>query len=279
MLWWKSRINERERSKFRNVVFERRGDLVDLSDRAVACANSYNVASAIHFDDLIFAALHTVAPNKDLDVVVDTYFASGRVSAERVRDIASLYYAERPRDRPPKILDFASGYGCVSRHLRNVMPSAEVMACDIHPAACDFHRQHLGIDAKQSVFEPERLAAQPEFDIVIAISFFSHLPKRSFVPWLRKLGEFVRPNGILIFTTHGVEVHRASMSKAKVGRDGYGSIEDSEQFDIPLEHYVHSITYPKFVYGAIEQVPEMELRMQFWSLWWLAQDAYVLRRR
>jgi SAM-dependent methyltransferase len=279
MLWWKSRAHERERSKFRNVVFERRGDLIDLSDRAIARAEAYHVASAIHFDDLIFAALYTVSPDKNLDHVADTYYLSGRTSAERVRDIVALYHVERGCDGPLKILDFASGYGCVSRHIRNVVPSGKVVACDIHPAACDFHRQHLGIEAMQSVFEPERLTVQADFDVVVAISFFSHLPKRSFVPWLRKLGQFVKPNGILIFTTHGMQVHRASMPTVKVDRDGYGLIRDSEQFDIPLDYYIHAVTYPKFVHRAIEQVSDFELMMQFWSFWWLAQDTYVLRRR
>jgi hypothetical protein len=39
-----------------------------------------------------------------------------------------------------------------------------------------------------------------------------------------------------------------------------------------------AITYPKFVLGAIGAMPGFELVMQFRSIWWTIQDAYVVRR-
>jgi SAM-dependent methyltransferase len=271
-----------DRATYRNVVFEREGDLIAFSDQAIQSALAHGVSPAVYFDDLIFASIFVVTSKSDLDHAAASYFTSGRTSAERVRNIAVMYYNEKIEngtlERKLKLLDFASGYGCMNRHLRNVMPNAEVVACDIHPAACDFHRQQLKIDAELSSLEPRLLKSSADYDIVVALSFFSHLPKLNFWPWLVKLSEFVKPGGILIFTTHGEYAHRNFMPKVKVGWDGYGSLRDSEQFDIPLDYYIHAVTYPKFVLNAINRLDGFELIMQFRSIWWSIQDAYVLRR-
>ncbi len=48
-------------------------------------------------------------------------------------------------DRPFDLLEFASGYGCVTRHFKNTMPNARVVASDIHPQAMDFVESHLAV--------------------------------------------------------------------------------------------------------------------------------------
>jgi 2-polyprenyl-3-methyl-5-hydroxy-6-metoxy-1,4-benzoquinol methylase len=280
MFRWRDGKSQPDRATYRDVVFERDGDLVAFGDMAIQSALAHNVSPAVHFDDLIFASLYMTVAGKNVDNAAQIYFTNGRISAERVKNIAAIYFVDRygVLERRLKLLDFASGYGCMSRHVQNVMPNAEVSACDIHQAACDFHREHLKINAERSALEPSLLKASADYDIVVALSFFSHLPKRTFVPWLQKLGEFIKPNGILIFTTNGIDAHRDFNPEVKVGWDGYGSMKDSEQFDIPLDYYLHAITYPEFVLNAIRRTHGFQLVMQFRSIWWTIQDAYVLRR-
>jgi SAM-dependent methyltransferase len=280
-MFWRRSVSEDTRRIYRDVRFPRDGDLIAFGPGAVATAQSYSVASAVHFDDLIFASIYMGPGHRDLDATAELYFRSGHLSAERIRNIAALHYVDRigngTLDRPLRLLDFASGYGCASRHVRNLMPAAVVTAADIHAAACDFHRDRLGISALLSALEPDRSQAQPNYDVVAALSFFSHLPKRRFVPWLRKLGEFVKPGGLLIFTANAAASHRL-MPRVRLDRHGYGSLRDSEQFDIPLDYYLHAVTYPEFVHKAIDAAPGLELTMEFRSIWWAVQDAYVLRR-
>jgi hypothetical protein len=57
-----------------------------------------------------------------------------------------------------RILDFASGYGCVSRHFKNVMPSALLTAMDIHENAYHFNKMHFGVDAIVSSVDPTKQA-------------------------------------------------------------------------------------------------------------------------
>jgi SAM-dependent methyltransferase len=227
-----------DRATHRDVVFERDGDLIAFGDNAIRSAAVHNVSPAVHFDDLIFAFLYNAVCGRDIDQAARAYFTNGRISAERIKNIATMYYVGQcgVLDRSLKLLDFASGYGCMSRHVQNVLPNTEVVACDIHQAAVDFHREHLKIKAEMSSLEPRLLEASADYDLVAALSFFSHLPKRTFVPWLRKLGEFVKPGGILIFTTHGVDAHRKLIPRVRVD----GMVTDRSRF--PSSSIFRSIT-------------------------------------
>jgi hypothetical protein len=78
-----------------------------------------------------------------------------------------------------------------------------VTACDIHPEAGAFLREKLGVAAVGSVEVPEKFNLGQRFDVVFALSFFSHLPHSGWRRWLLALAEHTGPDGILIFTTHG----------------------------------------------------------------------------
>src|SRR5207245_7093403 len=41
------------------------------------------------------------------------------------------------------------------------------------------------------------------FDVILASSFFSHLPASSFEAWLRRLYSLLAPGGLLLFSVHG----------------------------------------------------------------------------
>ena len=96
-----------------------------------AAAQHVGVTPAIHPKDFIywFCATH---PLKTVESGIDYYFENGGDSRRKVADLAaSLGYTN---DRKVKLLEFASGYGCVTRHLTK-NPWFDVVSCDIHPPA------------------------------------------------------------------------------------------------------------------------------------------------
>ena len=258
------------------------GHLLKLSRAALQSAQDYRVIPDIHFDDFIFNALYVIT-EKNLDLAAWNYYMSGRTSAEKIRDIVALHHhlkiQQDQLETPISMLDFASGYGCVTRHMRNIFPNINIVAMDIHEKAYQFNRDHLGLKAAMSQTKPEGVKPFFAFDVVFALSFFSHLPKQRFFPWLKKLTEFVKPGGLLLFTTHGQESHRTQMPQVKLDEDGYGFIPESEQFDLSTEDYIHAVTYPNFVLREVEKLEGMDLRMFFKAFWWLHQDAYVLQKQ
>jgi hypothetical protein len=111
------------------------------------------------------------------------YFDNGLESARKLAHLTAQFLPEVPR---PSILEFASGYGCVTRHLLNVMPHAQVTACDIHPQANSFV-QGLGFDTVASASAPEDFNVGRKFDVVFALSFFTHMPRSTWARWLYAL--------------------------------------------------------------------------------------------
>ena len=100
-------------------------------------------------------------------------------------------------------LEFASGYGCVTRHLIKEFVDARITACDIHDQALKFISEQLQLPIVRSSHNPEAFQTGRQFDAVFAISFFSHMPKTTWPLWLKALAQQVLQGGVLIFTTHG----------------------------------------------------------------------------
>src|SRR3984893_3363010 len=96
-----------------------------------AAALRYGVSGAVHPSDWIFWFLYNLAIFPSKLAATETYFADGADCACKFR---SLIEEQRPV-AGARILEFAAGYGRVTRHLRKVVPEAAVLACDIRPDA------------------------------------------------------------------------------------------------------------------------------------------------
>lgn len=255
------------------------GELVTIDDTLHNIADSYGIRPEIHAEDYIFHALYEKFYNYDLFEAARKYYLIGHVNAGKIADLATQWLTPTNSSRPLSVMDFASGYGCVARHLCKALPDANCVAVDIHEKAVAFNRQILAVESQLSASSPQRLHLERQAqDVVFALSFFSHIPKRNFVPWLRALGSLVREEGLLIFSTHGRESHRL-MPAIAVNRKGYGFAQISEQKDLPTSEYGMTVTYPPFVLHALETLSN-EFEIVFFSkaYWWTHQDCFVLRR-
>ena len=234
----------------------------------------HGVPGAIDPRDWIFWFLYNHAGFPTKADAVDNYFSDG---ADCAGKLGALIAEQRPI-AGASILEFAAGYGRVSRHLRNVVAQTEILACDIHPDAVAFLRETLGIAAVGSADMPEKFNLDRRFDVVFALSFFSHLPKSSWRRWLLALAKHTAPDGLLIFTTHG-ERSRAAFSNPTIDADGFLFKPESEQKDLPGKEYGSTVTLSAYVLDQIASIPDMRLVRFQEGYWWGHQDVYVLRRR
>ena len=123
------------------------------------------------------------------------YFEGGRLDTEQLlRLMTSLGHS-----RASSVLEFASGYGRMTRHID--LP--DFMVADIHEDAVDFLRGKMGVHAIQSATNPNDFDPGRTFDFIFALSLFSHLPDDAFGPWLHRLFSLLNPGGHLMFTTYG----------------------------------------------------------------------------
>ena len=238
-----------------------------------------NAVADVHIRDFIFQFVlsHPDFPNRQGAVAY--YFHDGRNSAEQFKSLLTNRLDLRFGPKSPiEILEFASGYGCVTRHFKNVMPGADIIACDIHKEALQFISEKIGVETIPSSTDPGDFNVGQRFDVVFALSFFSHIPDRVWGGWLAALFSHVKPGGYLVLTTHGLASAKYFGNPA-LDDNGHWFLPDSEQKDLPTTDYGQTIVAPHYVLNQVFTLPGRALLANFkYAYWWGHQDLYVLSR-
>jgi Methyltransferase domain len=240
-----------------------------------AAAEKLGVTPAIHPKDFIywFCATH---PLHTTESGINYYFQNAGLSARMVADLATtLGYSSKKR---VKLLEFASGYGCVTRHLIKD-PWFDVVSCDIHPPALEFLEKEIGVRSLASAAVPEQFTAPEKYDMVFALSFFTHMPKSSFGRWLKALFNVLEAPGYLAFTTHGYKSCLGlKVAPEEIPADGYWFRADSEQKDLDTAEYGLSLTTPDYVIGEIYRTLGAPIALYRHGYWWNEHDLWVVKR-
>lgn len=207
--------------------------------------------TAIHPDDSMLRFFLERRHRHRERAVVD-YFRTGHSAARAIERLLQWWFVER---RPAiRVLDFASGYGRITRFLVQRQAPQKLWVADLFRAAVDFQRERFGVNGFVSSAEPAELACEETFDCIVTSSLFSHLPPATFEAWLRRLLSLLRPDGMLLFSVHDVSLRplfgKAPLSPAELARsDGIHFEPDSE---IPgLEGYGTTWVEESFVRRAV----------------------------
>lgn len=157
------------------------------------------------------------------------YFVKGRQAATAVLEIARWCF--HGREIGP-VLDFASGYGRVTRFLIRDLPPEKLWVADAVGDAVRFQQDTFGVHGFVAPPAPEDLAIERTFPLVVACSLFSHLPRASFGPWLRRLCGLVDDGGLL-----AVSALDMSLLGAAGADDGFVFFPESESRVLDGERY------------------------------------------
>jgi SAM-dependent methyltransferase len=136
----------------------------------------------------------------DRDQALAVYFQSGLLIWETFRAILTWYFGSL--DRVGRLLDFASGYGRVTRFLVRDLPSERVWVSDIYAEGVRFQEERFGVHGLVSTASPSDFGTAERFDCILVSSLFSHLPEETFHGWLACLRGLLAPGGLLIFSVH-----------------------------------------------------------------------------
>jgi SAM-dependent methyltransferase len=145
------------------------------------------------------------------------------------------------------LLDFASGFGRVTRFLVPHIPPDRIQVCDIQPGASEFQERLLGVRALDGASRPEDFVAAGRYDAVLVTSLFTHLPEPAFVSWLKRLAGLLGPGGILVFTTLDPAVTHPPLD---VPEGGFLFHEVSESQALPGAEYGTAFATGDFVERA-----------------------------
>lgn len=138
-----------------------------------------------------------VAGTKDIAWFLEGGALAGQSIAESAARTGS------PIDRLGSILDFGCGCGRVLRCWRS-LTQTKVFGTDYNPRLATWCRDNLPFaTVGVNRLEPRLDYRDGEFDLVYALSVFSHLTQDLQAPWVGELTRILKRGGRLVFSTHG----------------------------------------------------------------------------
>jgi len=248
-------------------------ELSILAKQALFHGQQLGVSDNIHLDDFIFQFLINNPSFNTHEDAVKYYFNDGRKSA---RHLLAVLNSMGPRFHGSiSMLEFASGYGCVTRHLSLVMPYINFTACDIHIEAVKFISEKLGQTSIISHQDPANFALSQKYDVIFSLSFFSHMPRKTWGRWISAHFQHLNPGGALIFTTHGL-LSKKHLGNPEIPSDGFWFKPQSEQFDLDNSEYGLTLVTREFVEQEIYTQIKRPITRYEQGFWWEHQDLYIV---
>jgi len=241
-------------------------DLAEVASRQF-CSPGF--CTDIDSRDEIFAflAAHHVTKEKP----VRAYFDSGHnafVSLIRV-----LHDLGRSLGSTSHILEFACGYGRVTRHIVRALSPSRIDVSDVVAEAVAFQRSTFNVRGFVSHQDPDQCPFPAKYDVIFVASLFSHLPKGLWRPWLRKLHGRLAPDGVLIFSVHGPKCVPAGQA---IGPEGFLYFRSSESKVLDGEIYGTTYVSKEFVDRSALDISGREPIAFYQQGMWNYQDVYAI---
>ncbi len=128
----------------------------------------------------------------------DLFLASGASEHEQLVALASEHGLAA--DRLGRVLDFGCGCGRIARHWRQV-PGVEIHAADHDPRLIEWVDRSLPfVQCHRNALSPPLPYPAGHFDLVYAISVFTHLSDRLGLEWMTEMRRVIRCGGLLLFS-------------------------------------------------------------------------------
>jgi SAM-dependent methyltransferase len=168
-------------------------------------------------DEYVIEDIH---PDDDMFVENrDHYFSCGRDAVKKILGIHILNNIETPE----VILDFACGYGRVTRYLRAAFPTAQITVSDLVPEAVDFGSTAFSATANYSIKDFNKINMQQKQNLIWSGSLMTHLDESKSKDLLNFFSKHLQPGGVAVFTTHG----RYVAKRAHQDNRPYGIAKDT----------------------------------------------------
>lgn len=203
----------------------------------------------------------------------DWFLSAGRLAAESLTRLLEKHNVSL--DESSQVLDFGCGCGRVLRHLGH-LPAA-LFGCDTNPVAVDWCSDHLpfarvAVNALESPLDYDA----ESFDVVYALSVFTHLPARLQSHGMSEMRRVLKPGGVLVLSLHGdATLHHLKRAERADYRAGRLVVRGD---DLAGTNHCAAFHPPAFVRGEFSRGFEaLELAPQG-ATGNPPQDAWVLRK-
>ncbi len=129
------------------------------------------------------------------------FVESGHSAAATIRDAVARHGVQL--DSVEQMLDFGCGCGRVLRHWHD-LSGTEIHAAEPNEQLAGWCERNLSFAlVSRSSPRPPLPYESNAFDLVYAISVFTHLEEEPQLLWMTELARVTRPGGLLLLTVHG----------------------------------------------------------------------------
>ncbi|WP_257287061.1 class I SAM-dependent methyltransferase [Endozoicomonas sp. SESOKO2] len=132
----------------------------------------------------------------------NAYYNMGIIHSKLISDLVKEYVNEKNI----KICEWGCGPARVIRHLSSIegFDKVGLYGTDYNKNSVEWCKNHINhIKFVKNELSPPLPYESEYFNCAYAISIFTHLSEEKHYAWLSELFRVIKPNGILIFTTHG----------------------------------------------------------------------------
>ena len=261
--------------------------------------DGYFTLAAVYRD--LYAAYHERGVIRDLDpddkeLVIDAdwkvphYFSVG---SDAIRIIVHALLGNF-RSPPRSILDFPSGSGRVTRHLRSFFPDAEIVACDLYHYHIVFCQKVLGVQGVLSRENISEIDFGRKFDLILCGSLLTHLPEAMFSNTINLMARSLSDEGVAVVTLHGrrseyIQAHLwkyiddrlFDIAADGVRRRGFGYVDYQHDFKQTFDkqaQYGVALVRPHWVLRGLEDRPDIRVLSYVENDWDDHQDVLIFGR-
>src|ERR1700730_4571853 len=145
--------------------------------------------------------LTEVSPN---DTMFDesAHYINVGLSALKLLEYAIARHFIRPGG-PRTILDLPCGHGRCGRVLRSRFPQAELTVCDVDRNGVDFCASRFNAKGVYSSTDFDKIDLQSSYELIWVSSLITHLNSRDTVKFIRRMGDHLSEEGLLVISNHG----------------------------------------------------------------------------
>jgi SAM-dependent methyltransferase len=150
------------------------------------------LASRAHYNDFMLSSTsadHVASYRRGAVEFVGILSRSLREADREWRDIESC-------------LEIGCGYGRIVRELRREIAPSSISVCDVLDEGARFAAAEFGV-RRVSVVEAMGPEYDCSFDLIYLLSVYTHLPRHMIENNLARVSALLKPNGALVFSTHG----------------------------------------------------------------------------
>lgn len=212
--------------------------------------------------------------NNDNENATNYYFYSADFL---VNNLKKFFTDEGISTENKTILDFAAGYGRISRFFKPIFK--EVTCSDLDQSMLDFNKENLGIDGfKSEVNIEEKFNVEKKFDVVFCFSLFTHFNPNIWEKWFMKVFDLVEEGGYFIMSTRGPELVEKILGK-KMEEDMTFAQVNETKGRLDPSYYGSISVSPKFVEEKTLTLKNISL-LKYYSMAKcdLFQDVYIFQK-